>query len=59
MEGKCGGGGVYVGSRENGGVGLAPFHDMEDQVPDNIKADLEQIQKDIIAGKIDTGWPPK
>jgi len=59
VEGNFGGGGVYIGTLENGGVGLAPFHDLEDQVPDNIKADLEQIQADIIAGKIDTGWPPE
>ena len=37
------GGGVYVGTLENGGVGLAPFHDYENEIPDNIKADLEAI----------------
>ena len=50
------GGGVYVGTLENGGVGLAPFHDYENEIPDNIKADLEAIQQGIIAGTIDTGW---
>jgi len=59
MEGNFKGGGVYVGTLANGGVGLAPFHDFEDKVPDNIKKDLKEIQKGIIEGNIDTGWPPK
>ncbi|MDH4136711.1 MAG: ABC transporter substrate-binding protein, partial [Anaerolineae bacterium] len=38
-----------------------PFHDFEDKVPEEIKADLEQIQKDIMAKKLWTGWgePPE
>ena len=54
---QFGGGGVYVGTLANGGVGMAPFHDYEDQIPDNIKQDLEDIQQGIIDGTIDTGWP--
>ncbi len=53
---EFGGGGVYVGTLANGGVGMAPFHDFEDQIPDDIKADLEAIQQGIIDGTIDTGW---
>ena len=56
-EGNFGGGTNYVATLENEGVGVGPFHDFEDKIPDNIKADLEQIKADIIAGKIDTGWP--
>jgi basic membrane protein A len=55
VEDNFGGGTNYVGTLTNEGVGWAPFHDLEAQVPDNIKADLEQIKADIIAGKIDTG----
>jgi len=51
-----GGGGVYVGTLTNGGVGMAPFHDYEDQIPDDIKQELEDIQQGIIDGTIDTGW---
>jgi basic membrane protein A len=58
MEDNFGGGGVYIATLENGGVGMAPFHDFEDKVPDNIKEDLKEIEKGIIAGTIDTGWPP-
>ncbi|MEA3342464.1 MAG: BMP family ABC transporter substrate-binding protein [Chloroflexota bacterium] len=51
-----GGGGVYVGTLTNGGVGMAPFHDYEDQIPDDIKQELKDIQQGIIDGTIDTGW---
>jgi phosphate/phosphite/phosphonate ABC transporter binding protein len=56
LVGKFAGGTDYFGTLANEGVGLAPFHDFEDKVPDNIKADVEQIQKDIIAGALWTGW---
>ncbi|NPA90013.1 MAG: BMP family ABC transporter substrate-binding protein [Chloroflexi bacterium] len=59
MNGNFKGGGVYLGTLANGGVGLAPFHEFEDKVPEQIKKDLEEIKQGIIEGKIDTGWPPK
>jgi basic membrane protein A len=49
-------GGKYVGTLKNNGVGIAPFHEFEDKVPAELKAELEQIKADIIAGKINTGW---
>jgi basic membrane protein A len=45
-------GGVIVGTLENGGVGLAPFHDLDSMVPADIKTELGQVMADIIAGKI-------
>ncbi len=47
-------GGVTVGSLKNGGVGLADFHDLASQVSDTLKAELAQVQADIIAGTIQT-----
>jgi basic membrane protein A len=47
-------GGVIVGTLENGGVGLAPFHDFEPQVPDELKAELEAVKAEILAGNIQT-----
>lgn len=47
-------GGVYVGTLENGGVSLAPFHEFESQVPDDVKEALERIKMEIIEGKIQT-----
>ncbi len=45
---------AYVGTLENGGVGLAEFHDFDAAVPAELKAELEQIQADIIAGTLTT-----
>ena len=42
----------YVGTLENGGVGLAPFHDFEDTVPQELKDELTAIQDGIVAGEI-------
>lgn len=42
----------YVGTLENGGVAIAPFHDQESAVSDEMKAELEEIQAAIIAGEI-------
>ena len=50
------GGGVYVGTLENDGVGLAPYHDFEDEIPDELKAEVDAILKGIKKGEIDTGW---
>jgi basic membrane protein A len=47
-------GDAYVGTLENGGVGLGEFHDYDSKVPAELKSELEQIQKDIIAGTIKT-----
>lgn len=47
-------GGLFVGTLENEGVGLAPFHDFEDQISDETKSELEEIRSGIIAGDIST-----
>jgi len=49
-------GGVYWGTLKDGGVGIAPFHDFDSQVPAALKAEIEQLKKDIIDGKVKTGW---
>lgn len=45
-------GGILLGSLANGGVDLAPFHDMEDQVPAELKMELDAIRAGIIDGSI-------
>ena len=45
-------GGIYVGTLENEGVGLAPFHDYEDEVPAEIKDAIDELTAGIIAGDI-------
>lgn len=56
LAGKFDGCGVYVGDLANGGVGIAPYHDLEDLVPADLKAEVADLQTKIISGEItDTG----
>lgn len=45
-------GGALVGTLENGGVGLAPFHDLDAEVPETLKQELIQLREAIIAGTV-------
>ncbi len=45
-------GGVTVGTLENGGVSIAPFHDMDAAVSADLKAQLDTIKAGIIDGSI-------
>lgn len=45
-------GGVTVGTLANGGVGLAPFHNMDSMVPAELKAELEKVKAGILDGSI-------
>ncbi len=42
----------YIGTLENDGVGLAPFHNFEDKVSDTVSDELEQVKAGIIDGSI-------
>lgn len=42
----------YVGTLENGGVGLAPFHEFEDDVPAELTEELESLKQEIIDGSV-------
>ncbi|NMC47784.1 MAG: BMP family ABC transporter substrate-binding protein [Chloroflexi bacterium] len=56
MEDNFNGCGVYIGDLENGGVGIAPYHDLDSVVPDDLKAEIEDLKAKIISGEItDTG----
>ena len=46
---------AYVGTLENDGVALAPFHDFEDAVPQELKDELEALEADIVSGEIEVG----
>lgn len=48
---------AYVGTLANDGVGLSPYHEFDDQVSAELKAEVEQIKADIIAGKIKVESP--
>ena len=55
-QGEFPGGSLYEGTLENGGVGLAPYHDFEGEIPDELTQEVEAIIEGIKAGEIDTGW---
>ncbi|MFD3854130.1 MULTISPECIES: BMP family protein [Brevibacterium] len=42
----------YVGTLENEGVGLAPYHDFDGEVPEDVKTKVEELKKQIIDGTI-------
>jgi basic membrane protein A and related proteins len=42
----------YVGTLENSGTSLAPFHDFDSKVPAELKSELDALKADIISGKI-------
>ncbi len=46
-------GGLYLGTLENEGVDIAPFHDFEDEVPQEVKDALDGLREGIISGEID------
>jgi basic membrane protein A len=48
-------GGVIVGTLENGGVDIAPFHDFEDDVPEALVDELVNVRAGIIDGSISMG----
>ena len=42
----------YVGTLENGGVSLAPFHDFEATLPAGLTDELAAIQESIVSGEL-------
>ena len=46
-------GGVTVGTLANGGVGLAPFHDLDASVPQALKDQIETLKAGISDGSVD------
>jgi basic membrane protein A len=43
---------AYVGTVGNGGVAIAPFHDLESAVSDDTKAELQELQDQIASGSL-------
>jgi basic membrane protein A and related proteins len=42
----------YVGTLENDGTGLSPFHNFDSKIPAELKSELDALKADIISGKI-------
>jgi basic membrane protein A len=45
-------GGVVVGTLKSGGVGLAPYHEFDEVIPADLKAEIEALSKGIQDGSI-------
>ena len=41
----------YVGTLKNGGVSLAPFHDLQKSQPKGLEDELKKIKEEIVSGK--------
>jgi basic membrane protein A len=48
--------GIRTGTVENGGVGLAPYHDWDSQIPQECKDAVQKAYDDLKSGSVDTGW---
>lgn len=48
---------AYVGTLANGGIGLAPFHDFEADVPSELADAIENLKAEIIAGDLKVDSP--
>lgn len=45
-------GGLIVGTLKSGGVGIAPYHDLDSAVPAELKAEIEALTKGVQDGSI-------
>jgi len=48
---------AYVGTLENEGVALAPFHDFDAQVDADLKSEIEALRQSIIDGEVEVDSP--
>jgi basic membrane protein A len=49
--------GGTIGTLANNGVSLAPYHEFEDDISDELKAEIEQLKQDIISGAVKVESP--
>jgi basic membrane protein A len=47
----------FIGTLENEGVGLAPYHDFEDLVPQELKDEVDQLREQVVSGEITVESP--
>lgn len=47
----------FVGTLENGGVDIAPFHDLASRVPSSLVEEIDQIRSAIVAGIVTVESP--
>jgi basic membrane protein A len=45
-------GGVTVGTLDNGGVGLAPYHSLAGEVSSELQGEVDTVAQQIISGEL-------
>ena len=50
--------GAFPSGNYYGNVSYAPFHDLENEVPADVKAEMEKINAGLLDGSIETNVPP-
>lgn len=50
--------GIFTANIQNGGVGLAPYHDWDAKIPADVKAKVDEAAKGLKDGSIPTGYQP-
>jgi basic membrane protein A len=50
--------GIQLGTVANSGIGLAPYHDQENNIPQECKDAVSEAEEGLSAGTIDTGYTP-
>ena len=43
----------FIGTLENDGVGIAPYHDLDAEVPQELKDEVEELKQQIIDGELE------
>ncbi|HVN55807.1 MAG TPA: BMP family ABC transporter substrate-binding protein [Anaerolineaceae bacterium] len=50
--------GIVTANLQNGGVGLAPFHDWDSKVPQEVKDKIKEATEGLKSGSLQTGYKP-
>ncbi len=56
-DGSLQGGSGSIGTLQNNGVQLAPFHQLDAQVPADLKSELDKLKADITSGAVPVTSP--
>jgi basic membrane protein A len=58
VNGKTDKAGIFTANLQNGGVGLAPFHDWDSKISQTVKDKIKQATDELKSGKLATGYKP-
>lgn len=58
VNGKTDKAGIFTANLQNGGVGLAPYHDWDSKIPQTVKDKVKQATEELKSGKLATGYKP-